>query len=307
MPSLQAKLLNQGTRFTLQQFLGENANVNTLRKIVPPSPGLILPSDVTIERTTAPAGEWLSPKKEGPAADKTILYLHGGGYVFCTPKTHRALTTRLAKQTGAKVFSVDYRLAPEHPYPAALEDALAAWDYLMGKGIDPKSVYVGGDSAGGGLTLALIIALKERGSAVPGGAFLYSPWADLSHGSESVVENEPTERMLTPAGARKAADMYRGSVDATDPKISPVFADFAGFPPLLVFVSTTEMLRDDGRRVASRAKEAGVPVELVSKEGLVHAWPLLAPLYPEANTTIGHTARWIVLTSEASRGTATAA
>ncbi len=227
--------------------------------------------------------EWNIPA--GEKSSQVILYCHGGGYLFGSPLAYRTFTTRLAKQSGARVFVLDYRLAPEHPFPAAADDALAAYYYLL-ETRDPRTIVLAGDSAGAGLCLSLLAQIKEAGLPMPAAAMLLSPYADLSTTGVSLDSNSHSCAMFSGDSIRRAAATYLAGADALDPRASPLFADYTGFPPLLIYVSDSEVLRDDGIRVAEKAAVAGVTTELQIWRGQPHVWPLFVPRLPEAVTVL---------------------
>jgi epsilon-lactone hydrolase len=235
-------------------------------------------------------GEWLV--REG-GAPRTILYLHGGGYYFCSPKTHRAITFGLAMRAEADLFSLDYRLAPEHPFPAALDDALAAWRRLLDDGAHPQSLVIAGDSAGGGLALATLVALRDAGDPLPAGAVLYSPWTDLAATGASIRENDGRDPMFCGDVFARIAPLYLGAAGATDPYASPLYADLHGLPPLFMLAGSTETLLDDTLRVEQRARAAGVSVECGIGRDLPHVWPIYAPFMPEARRALDDTAHFV--------------
>ena len=252
-----------------------------------------IPETIDLEAADADGvrGEWHRPR--GDDAARTILYLHGGGYVFGSPKSHRALTFALAERAPANVFSLDYRLAPEHPFPAAIDDAIAAYQWLLAQGVDTNKLIVGGDSAGGGLALALMLAVKARGLALPAGMVLYSPWTDLAVTGESIDANEKTDAMFKAEYIREGAKRVLNGADARAPLASPLYGDAAGLPPALMFVSEDEVLRDDGVRMHEKMKTAGVACELVSETGLPHVWPLFVGAFPEADKAVDRTVDFI--------------
>lgn len=241
-------------------------------------------------------GEWLV--REG-GAPRTILYLHGGGYYFCSPRTHRAITFGLATRADADVFSLDYRLAPEHPFPAALDDALAAYRRLLDEGAPAASLVIAGDSAGGGLALATLVALRDAGDPLPGGALLYSPWTDLACTGASIRANDGRDPMFCGDVFARIASMYLGATRATHPYVSPLYADFHGLPPLFLLAGSTETLLDDTLRVAERARAAGVSVECEIGRDLPHIWPIYAPFMPEARRALDASARFVKQVSAA--------
>ena len=242
-------------------------------------------------------GEWLEPIAQTAAAAaadgapmRTILYLHGGGYYFCSPKSHRSLVFQLATRSGARTFSLDYRLAPEHPFPAALDDALAGYRRLLADGTPPDSIVVAGDSAGGGLALALLVALRDAGDALPAAALLFSPWTDLAATGGTLVTNDGADPMFRGAAIARVATFYLADNDPTHPYLSPLYADLAGLPPLFIQVGSTEVLLDDARRVAERAKAAGVAVDFEVWPKMPHVWQLFAPFIPEARRALDRAA-----------------
>lgn len=197
-------------------------------------------------------GEWIERSGEPSiGARPTVLYLHGGGYYFCSPRTHRSIVFGLATRANAPVFSLDYRLAPEHRFPAALDDATAAYRYLIAEGTAPESIVIAGDSAGGGLALATLVALRDAGDPLPAGAVLFSPWTDLAATGASIVDNDGADPMFSGPAITKAAKVYLGDMPATHPYASPVYADLRGLPPLFMMAGSTEVLLDDSRRVAA--------------------------------------------------------
>ncbi len=237
-------------------------------------------------------GEWLAWKTDYPPA--TVLYLHGGGYVACSPRTHRPITVTLATLLRGRVFALDYRLAPEHRFPAALDDAVAAYRWLIeGQRIAPRQLVLAGDSAGGGLTLSTLVRLRELGLPQPAGAVLYSPWTDLAGTGETLETNTDRDVMFYGAGIRLAGRIYAGDTPPDHPLVSPLYADLHGLPPLLIFASSSEVLLDDARRLAARAEAASVPVELHIEADLPHVWPIFCRLIPEGRRTLAATAAFI--------------
>jgi monoterpene epsilon-lactone hydrolase len=223
--------------------------------------------------------EWVSVPES--RADRAIFYLHGGGYVIGSPNTHRELASRIARATRARALVVDYRLAPEHPFPAAVEDAVAAYRWLLGTGVAPSRVAIAGDSAGGGLTLATLLALRDRKLALPACGVCLSPWVDLEGTGKSAQPGGADDPLLELEGLREMGQHYAAK-SLRDPLAAPLHADFRDLPPLLIQVGTRELLLDDSTRVAEKAKAAGVDVTLEPWEGLIHVWQLFGPSMPEA-------------------------
>jgi monoterpene epsilon-lactone hydrolase len=232
-------------------------------------------------------GEWMEPIDPNHAAHgRCILYLHGGGYTVMSARTHRSLTSRLATWSDARLFALDYRLAPEHPFPAAVEDAIAAYHALIAVGIPASRVVVAGDSAGGGLALALLLSLRDAAEPLPAGAVLFSPWTDLAATGKSIVDNDAIDPLFCGAWVARHARYYLGKTSATHPLASPVYADLAGLPPLLIQVSDCEVLLDDSTRVAEKATRSGVDVTLRIWHGVPHGWQIFAPILPEGRDAL---------------------
>ena len=222
-----------------------------------------------------------------------IIYLHGGAYVSGSPRSYRGLVSHLASATGCRVVAVDYRLAPECPYPAALEDTLAVYRAVLAEGQDPARLVIAGDSAGGGLTLATAMSLRDGGLPLPAALMCIAPWADLSCSGASMHTHSHRERMMNPAGLDKNARDYAGAESRTHPLISPVFADLRGLPPLMIQVGDDEVLLDDSIRLANTARDHDVDVTLQVWPHLWHVWHLYAGLMPEANAAIRQLADFV--------------
>jgi epsilon-lactone hydrolase len=234
-----------------------------------------------------PAGlsaEWIQPSatvRDPARNDPVIFYTHGGGYVSGSCSDHRAFVAKIVKWSGIGALLFEYRLAPEHPYPAALEDTLAAYNWLLAQGVSPSRVAMMGESAGGGLCLATLLALRDQGLPLPAAAVAMSPMTDLKLTGESHRTN--ASKCLSPEGmATVCSKYYAGENDPTLPWISPLYGDLAGLPPMLLYVGENEIWLDDSTRFAAKAQAAGADVTLRVGEGMVHGYPLLAPLFPEA-------------------------
>ena len=243
--------------------------------------GAPLPDGTVVEPIDAggvPA-EWVSVEQPAGAV---LLYLHGGGYCIGSMNTHRAMAARLAAACGARALNVDYRLAPEHPHPAAVEDAVAAYRWLLGTGVAPEQVVVGGDSAGGGLVVATLLALRDDGDPLPAAGFCLSPWVDLECSGETMETKAAADPMVGKEGLTEMAAAYAGEHDLRHPLVSPLHAELSGLPPLLIQVGTAETLLDDAVRLAERARAAGVDVRLEAWDDLVHVFQAFAPMVPEA-------------------------
>jgi monoterpene epsilon-lactone hydrolase len=220
----------------------------------------------------------------GARADRGVLYLHGGGYVIGSLNTHNGLMARLSVACNATVVGLDYRLAPEHPYPAAVEDAVAAYDFAL-QHVSAEHLIIAGDSAGGGLTLACLQALKARGKPMPAGAALLSPWTDLTASGESVHTRAKADPMIQASDLKEMADHYRSTHDAATPGISPLLGDLTGLPPLLIQVGDSEILLDDSTRLAQKARQSGVHAELRIFEEAFHVFQAFPDL-PESDEAL---------------------
>ena len=230
-----------------------------------------------------------------------ILYFHGGGYVFGSPRTHDAMLAWLCRNADARAILPDYRKAPEHGHPAAVEDAVAVYVTLLEHGENPAQIVVGGDSAGGGLAFAMLGVLLARGHPIPAGVFAFSPLADLTFAGASVTENAESDVLLPTSQITQMTDMFLGNQDPRDPKASPLFADFTGAPPTWLTAGSTEFLRDDTLRLADRLTEQDVSVDVSIENDLPHVWPLFHNILPEARQTLADLAAWIRLQTGAAR------
>lgn len=219
--------------------------------------------------------------------ERTLLYVHGGGYIACSPATHRPLAARLAREWRALAVVPDYALAPEHPFPAGRDDVVATWRWMLETlGVDPAHAVWAGDSAGGGLALAAALASVEAGLPMPAAIVTFSPWTDLACTGASLYENAARCAMFVPAQLEQAAQLYAGERPMLDPILSPLYGDLAVLPPLCVHASTTELLRDDTLRFADRARAAGVTVECRLWPEMPHVWQFLAGFLPEARESL---------------------
>jgi epsilon-lactone hydrolase len=245
--------------------------------------------------------EWTRAESEsGPGSRGTLLYFHGGGYFQGSITTHRRLVASLCLAAGVRGLSVGYRLAPEHPFPAAVDDAVVAYRWLTGPGgEDPARVVVAGDSAGGGLTAALLVALRDAGDPLPAGAYLMSPWTDLAATGESLKTRAEADVMIDARDTKRITSYYVPDGEVRNPLVSPLYADVSGLPPLLVHVGDAEVLLDDAVRFADRARVAGVSVELEIWPEAFHVFQMLAGLMPEADEAIAQAGEWMVKRLEA--------
>lgn len=258
-------------------------NLAEVRRTAAKSAGILgkLPKHITAEPLDLDGlrAEWIAPA--GAARDKAVLYFHGGGYVLGSVEAHRSIVAKFVDGLEARALLFGYRLAPEHPFPAALEDAQAAYRHLLAQGYSSQRIVFAGDSAGGGLCLATLLALRDQGLPLPAGAAVLSPWVDLACTGESYTTN--AARCLAPTGSWHACRKhYIGGGDPRRPFISPLYGDLQGLPPLSIHVGGHETLLDDSLAFAAKAEAAGVPVHLTVGAGLCHCYPACAPLFPEA-------------------------
>jgi acetyl esterase/lipase len=225
--------------------------------------------------------------------DTIILYLHGGGYCIGSMNTHRSLVSFLSKSAKAKVLLIDYRLAPEHPFPAAVEDATAAYCWLNSQGHSSERLVIAGDSAGGGLTIATMLNLKETGNPLPAAGVCLSPWVDMEAMGESAKTKADIDPMVQRDPLLKMAKAYLGGADSKTPQAAPIYANLKGLPPLLIQVGTAEILLDDANRLAECAKAAGVEVRLEVWDDMVHVWQFFVAWVPEAQKAVEGIAEFI--------------
>ena len=240
-----------------------------------------------------PRGEWLTPTELEGEGGPVILYLHGGGYVFCSPATHRLLMTRVARAAGARVLGLRYRLAPEHPFPGALDDAVACYRWLLERGAAPGEIVLAGDSAGGGLALALLKRLRDEGTPLPAGAALLSPWVDLDADDDSLRAHAGVDYLGTSVdGMPDLARQYLGDAGPRHPLASPLHGDLSGLPPLLLHAGGVEVLRGQVERLGQRARKAGVEVELKVWPDMVHVFHAFSGVFPQASVAVREVGAW---------------
>jgi epsilon-lactone hydrolase len=236
--------------------------------------------------------EWIIPPEA--ASDRVILYLHGGGYVMGSIATHRATVARIARASKARGLAIDYRLAPEHKFPAAVEDAVAAYKWLLAQGYKPGKIVIAGDSAGGGLTLAALLSIRDQKLPTPAAGVPISAWADLEGTGKSFQTRAARDPMVGSGNLGPMAKNYVGDQDPKHPLASPIHADFRGLPPLLIQVGDAEVLLDDSTRVAERAKSAGVKVDLEVWDDMFHVWHAFAKILPEGQQAIDKIGKFVI-------------
>ncbi|MEH6581025.1 MAG: alpha/beta hydrolase [Halioglobus sp.] len=294
MPSWQARVLNTCTR-TLMKPLMRFGSVDSMRSMTATfdeQGEKNLPEDINARLVSKAdyEGEWVRIK--GKRARKTLLYFPGGGFVMRTRTQHKAFVARICRAANSKALVVHYRLAPEVPFPGGLEDCLAAYHDLLKQGIDPAEITLAGDSAGGGLVLSTLLALRDEGTALPANAAVLSPLADMTHSGESRKYNARIDPMLPTHRASAMHEVYVGNALPEDRFVSPIFADFDGFPPLLGQVGSTEILLDDTVRAAAKAEQAGVPFYLEIWDEMPHVFQIFSVL-PESQIAIERIAEFI--------------
>lgn len=244
-----------------------------------------LPKDMEIRSVDieAASADWV--ERPGLRQDRVMLYLHGGGYVIGSSTAYHEFGARMAGALDCRVLLLDYRLAPEHPFPAAVDDAVAAYRYLLEESARPGRVLVAGDSAGGGLTLATLARLRDEGQALPAAGICFSPWTDLEATGDSHCPGAVDDPLVRVDGLREMARLYAEG-RLRHPLASPLHADFQGFPSLHVEVGTREVLLDDARRVIEKARCSGVETSYFEAEGLIHVWPVLMAGAPESTESL---------------------
>jgi len=240
-----------------------------------------IPEGVTVEKTQMAGvpGEWLTP--DGVGGKGALLYLHGGGYALGSTRSHRHMCAAIALALGSPVLLIDYRLAPEHPFPAAVEDAVAVYRALLDSGYDASGLAIAGDSAGGGLTIATLVAARDAGLAMPAAAVCISPWANLENVGSSYSEKADIDPMVNHDDLERWTGAYLGGMDRKAPLASPVHADLKGLPPVLVQVGEAEVLLSDSELLTQRLKAVGVPATLKVWSDMIHVWHWFGPILSE--------------------------
>ena len=296
MPSLPGRFFNAANRLLIRRRYGtdEYALAKQVRRIWGSprfwqwihSRGL----NIKTVNENGVRGEWLEAENAGRG---TLFYIHGGGFVCCSARTHRPITATLARETGFRVFSLKYRLAPEDRFPAALDDVFAAYQWLLRQNIEPEKIALAGDSAGGGLVLSLLLRLRDAHLPLPACAACFSPWTDLMGSGESAFTNANRDDMFYPENTHEFARAYLGEASAENLYASPVFGDFKNLPPVLFHVGSTEILLDDSRRIHQKIRDGGGASELEIYEDIFHCWQMAAGLVPEARDSLSKAAAFI--------------
>jgi acetyl esterase/lipase len=253
------------------------------------------PPFVKIEPSTAAGrpAEWVTASERAQEAKKVVLYLHGGGFFMSSPAEHRPLTWRMARACERRVLAIDYRKAPDHAFPSWLDDAFTAYGELLAQGHSPSDIVVGGDSAGGNIALALVHRLRREKVALPEALVLFSPWADLACGGETFRTKRLRDAMFDAASVRALGRYLTRACDVRDPEVSPIHADFTGYPRMLLFAGSTEVFLDDVRTVFKRARGAGVDAELFVYRHLPHVFPFFSKVIPRAKGAFTEVSRFV--------------
>ena len=274
------------------------AGLEALSEIVKPA------ADVQCEPVDVDGvpGEWVAASNADP--ERIVYCLHGGGYTIGSIKSHREMVSRISRATAARALLVEYRLAPEHRFPAAVEDALTGYRWLISNGADPAHTVIAGDSAGGGLTVATLVALRDAGNPLPAAAVCLSPWVDMECLGESMRTKADVDPWVQYEPLVKQAEMYLAGADPHHPLAAPLYADLSGLPPLLIQVGTSETLLDDSTRLAERATAAGVDVTLDVWDEMIHVFQLFATMLPEGQQAIDRIGEFVRERTPAREGAA---
>lgn len=285
MASMRSQLLAIFLRMTVKKRFTKSGDVIKERESMDKMSAMSVKAKPgRIEVLGGIAGEW--HEAQAGSKETVVLYLHGGGYVLGSPTSHGGMAAMMANLAQARVFVLAYRLAPETPFPGALDDAKSAYKALLEKGEKPEKIVIAGDSAGGGLAVALMVALKEEGVPLPAAGVCLSPWADLSFSGDSMQANAKADSILCRESLAWLGKQYLADLAPNDPRVSPIFADLTGLPPLLIQVGSDEVLLDDAIRLNKIAKKAGVDSKLEVWNGQVHVWQLMSKLIPEARQAL---------------------
>jgi len=301
MPSWQSALFGRLTRIARPRNVGAGSDIEELRRQFTYLSGRFGP--ILPEATFEPAqlgpikGEWV--RIPGADSQRLVLYFHGGGYIAGSPETHRPLIARLCQAGQARGFSLAYRLAPEFAFPAGLRDCIDAYRLLLQKGVQPSSIVLAGDDAGGGLAFACLLAIRNAGLPMPAGCIAMSPWVDLSLSGWSMLTNAKSDAALTWELLFMSARHYLKKQSSADPYASPIYASFRDFPPLMVHAGSLEILKDDASRIGEKAAEAGVPISAEIYDGMQHTFQA-SPYVPEAKVSLQRLGQFIKSRASAS-------
>jgi epsilon-lactone hydrolase len=293
--SLRAELVRTGIRWLIKHRTRRDTTIQQIRRRAAAAERLVPRPPEDTQTLGVDAGGVKAFRISTAVSDRRrhILFLHGGGYITGSSSLYRHLTWRLATAACARVLSVDYRLAPEHPFPAALDDAVAAYRWLLADGANPQRVAVVGDSAGGGLAFSLLMRLRDGGIPLPAGAVALSPWTDLALSGASFILNDGADPLISTEQVRRFLGYYLAGADPRMPYASPLYGRPEGLPPTLIQVGSDEVLRDDAVRMAERMRAAGCLIELEIWPRMPHVWHLFAPIMPEARHAIARVGAFV--------------
>jgi len=294
MPSFRSRIIQRIMRDSKDALLGSQPiEVRRRRFDAAARRAIRVPRNVCLQTVSANGvpSDWLEPDNAVPG--RAVLYLHGGAYVIGSPATHRGLAGLIAQTSQARLLLVDYRLAPEHPFPAGLEDALAAYHWLLEIGFLTEHIAIGGDSAGGGLTLSTALSLRDNQEKMPAALFLLSPWTDLTFSGDSIRTRADRDPLLHLNDEGWLVNIYANGRPLTHPYVSPLFGDLHDLPPTFIQVGTEEILYDDSSRLEQKARLAGVDVTLETWPGMWHVFQGFAPYVPESRQAIEKIAEFI--------------
>ena len=294
MISRRARIFRAATGKYFSSIDPRRADVQKLRRRLHKWAGIMGTArgvEVRPDRVHGLAAEWLRPANA--ADERLLLYLHGGGYVMGCCATHRQLVSYIAAAAGVRALLPEYRLAPEHPFPAAIEDAVSLYRGLLRDGHAPQDIVIAGDSAGGGLSMATLLELRDAGDPLPAAACLLSPWLDLTGSGESMISNAASDPWFEPDYLPAVAERYCRADECSNPLVSPVFADLTGLPPLYIQVCADEILFSDSTRIAERARAAGVTVDMETFTGLWHVFQAFVRQVPESREAVARLAAYI--------------
>jgi epsilon-lactone hydrolase len=302
LPSISSYILKKGIKAGAKKLKLEEKEVGESRQVIDSFARKFskLPKGCKVEQIEIEGiyAEWISNNQS--VEGKVILYLHGGGYLYCSADTHRTLAARIMIDSGVKVLLPEYQLAPEHPFPAAIEDTLTVYRWLLKQGYNSSNIIFAGDSAGGGLSLAATHVLRDQYDPLPAALVCLSPWVDLTSSGKSYKENSEKDPYLRSDLVRKTAQQYAGGESLDNHLISPVFADLSGFPPMFIQTGSIEILLSDAQMLADKARQAGVKVHFKVWKGMWHVWQISTGL-PEANKAVKEIGHFVKKTFSISR------
>jgi monoterpene epsilon-lactone hydrolase len=294
MPSLRSHLFRLVVKYWMSPKFNAHKTIQEQRRALEGFAKLsMLPTKTKVQSINVGniSAEWISAGN--PLEECAVLYLHGGAYNIGSLNTHRDIAARISKASKVRTLLVDYRLAPEHAHPAAVEDVAVAYRWLLGKGFYPQNIVIAGDSAGGGLAIATLVLLRDAGEPMPAAAVCLSAWTDLKGTGQSIATHIHADPFLTPEWLQFMAKSYAANNDPRSPLISPIFADLHELPPILIQVGTDEILLSDSTRLADRARQARVDVTLDVWENMWHVWHFFAGQMPEGSRALDEVGRFI--------------